>query len=505
MPSVAGKQSDHSFRDFGGINTQANRQGIKENQFSWIENLIPIGPANAKVVPAAAASLATLTTADAYYSTDYTIGTTNYLFVATTDGAAYQVNESSGAVTTIAAAGTFSGTNTWAARWKNERILIIDSNANGYRDWDGATLTILSGTTAAPAGGRFIAAYAGRVWIVGAGTAGRTFSFSGPNSYTDFQGASAGGTLTVSDDSLRGNITALKAANNFLYFFGVSSINVISDVRVVGGITIFSNTNLSASIGTNQPQSVYPFYRTLFFANESGIYAQYGPSPTKSSDDLDGIFQRVPAGSTISAASVMLYNILCPAFQLTYADPLLGNRRLLLLFVNRKWFVCSQRTDLVTMTTVNVGGSDRLYGLSKTNVYRLLSNASSTISWKAVTPLWDEGHPLSDKQVIKVGVEVQLPGVAQTDLSISLDTEVDSVELDIGVENAAVAIVSNSGQTLGIVVSGGFVALIAIVGYALISSDIDNRGKYIGLTLKATTPQMVVQGLHLRFIYRAEW
>ena len=39
-------------RDFKGVNTQANRIGVDPDEFSWLENAMPIGNANLKAVPA---------------------------------------------------------------------------------------------------------------------------------------------------------------------------------------------------------------------------------------------------------------------------------------------------------------------------------------------------------------------------------------------------------------------------------------------------------------------
>jgi hypothetical protein len=505
MPSrqarLEGPKDNHSFRDFEGINTQASRQAIRETQFAWIEDVMPIGPGNLKVTPAANAALATLPTGNAYYATGYNLNAVAYMFVATSDGAAYQVRESDGAITTIAAAATFSGTSTQASQWRNDRILIIDTNANTYRDWNGTVLTNNSGVTSAPASGTLIATAFNRVWIFNQ----RTVTFSAPNSYTDFTGASAGGSVIISDETLDKNINAAIPANNFLYFLGNHSVNVISDVRVVSGTTIFSNTNISASIGTTFSQSVWPYYRSIFFANQSGIYSQYGSTPVKASDDLDGIFQALVTNSSIVGGSVMLNNILCLAFLINYQDPVAGARKIFAVFANKKWFVSTQRTDLNTLAVANVGGVDRLYGFSNTGVYRLFADTTSLRSWYFKTALWDEEEPLKDKQVLKVGVEVSIPqDLDVSTMTVTLDTELSSQSLALG-QKTVIIWLNNLGATITWFNNSFATIPFITTGVALLKSDISNVGKYVGLTVSGNSPQLVLLATHIEFEKRARW
>src|SRR5580700_8605533 len=81
---------DKVFKEFSGINTQAARQSIQPEQFSWLENVMPIGFSNLKSVPAASGILQTIP-ATVYYQQSYNIANTSYMFYACTDGSAYQV------------------------------------------------------------------------------------------------------------------------------------------------------------------------------------------------------------------------------------------------------------------------------------------------------------------------------------------------------------------------------------------------------------------------------
>ena len=104
-----------------------------------------------------------------------------------------------------------------------------------------------------------VATFSGRVWVA----AGRTVTFSAAGSYSDFSSISAG-SFTLTDSTLHGNIQSMLSANNFLYIFGDDSINVFSDLRVTTtGSTLFTNTNVSASIGSKRPYAVFPYFRSV--------------------------------------------------------------------------------------------------------------------------------------------------------------------------------------------------------------------------------------------------
>lgn len=127
-----------ALKDFGGVNTQADRTAIKDNQFSWLENLMPVGPGNLRCVPAQSGILATA--ASTIVSWEYVnLNGNDRMVVFLSNGAAYQFDMVS-TLTLIAGAGTFTGTPR-ASQWKNERALIIATN--GYWSWDGSTLVVL--------------------------------------------------------------------------------------------------------------------------------------------------------------------------------------------------------------------------------------------------------------------------------------------------------------------------------------------------------------------------
>ena len=154
------RKSYHVTKDFKGMNTKANRTAIDQNEFAWLENVMPIGYGNLRIVPTYGSTLATLGSVTEYMASG-NIGNTNYLFFFQTDGRCQAMNLSTNALTTVGAAGTFSNAGCQIAQWKNERILIIDPT-NGLFNWDGTNLVKMgsvNGVTITPTVGHLTAAH----------------------------------------------------------------------------------------------------------------------------------------------------------------------------------------------------------------------------------------------------------------------------------------------------------------------------------------------------------
>ena len=210
-----------------------------------------------------------------------------------------------------------------------------------------ATTTV---NLAISANGTAIATYASRIWV----GANRTMLFSAPGSYSDFNPTDLAGSLIMTDDTMKGSITRLLSANNFLYIFSANSINVISNVTVtspqtstsssgvvtvtVPSTTTFSNTNITPSTGTDYENSIIPLNRSIMFCMAYGFHSLTGSTPQKVSDDLDGLFQAIDFTQSPTGGLAVVWDILCLCFLVFYQDPIAGTRPLLCVFFNKKWY-----------------------------------------------------------------------------------------------------------------------------------------------------------------------
>jgi len=726
-------KKNHSLRNFKGVNTQADRKVIDDDEFAWLENVIPIGNGNAKTVYGPSAALYALPGGKTcYYMDEGNINGVSYMFMFCTDGSAYQVNLLTFAQTVVGAAGTFSGTHTRFAQWKNERIVLIDVS-NGYFDWDGATLTAYKGTvasvnvvngglgyTAAPnvtgsgsatftayigvdlagvvtagtgywvgdvltmdaaawfpitgfilpqitvssvdasgaitganistigygqtglafhvhfigghgsgatfnlnerivsvsvnnpgsgytsapalnvgyfglsfftgtisgatlnvtiatlgtpiaigqtiieagvgnlgtiiaygtgtggtgtyqlsasytrptpftmiatgtggsvtanlsisASGTSIGTYAGRVWIA----SGRSIIFSAPNSYSNFDPTQLAGSLVMSDETMKGSIVRLFSANDFLYIIGQNSVNVISNVTVtqpvysttgallISSTTIFSNTNITPSIGTTMGDSVVSYYRSIMFATDYGVMSLTGSTPQKISDPLDGMYQNIDFTQPISGGVVVIFNILCLCYLVKYNDPVAGvTRQLLCLFFNKKWYFSSQVEGMNFIATAYpVPDVPSVWATNGTSLYKLFSNSTGAVSQIIQSKLWDMTDPLVTKQVLKFGLETisSLPSA----LTVNIDTDVrttnysatgGSVMLWYNNLNQPIVWTNNLSQPI----------TWYSTGYVFARKDVSNVGNYVGITGTATTPGVTYVGFHLQYENRTPW
>ena len=376
--------------------------------------------------------------------------------------------------------------------------VVMTNVGSGYTNASNITVTIAGGggtnatakaiiNTGTNVG---IQSFSGRVWIAN----GRTVTYSAAGSYSDFTSISAGG-VTLTDATLHGNITQLLSANNFLYIFGDDSINVFSDVRVTNaGTTLFTNTNVSASVGSKLPYAIYPYFRSVLFMNNYGIYALVGSTTTKVSDALDGVFPYIDFTSPVYAGQVLLNNILCAAFNFKYTGGLgtsSSSRYIQAIFFEKKWFFTSAGSDLAYIASAPLAGKINLYGTNGNSCVRLYADSTSNISSYVQTSLNPMKDPIRTKQALKVGIEATLTNAAQ--LTVTVDSERGSStpvllgELVTWINNLSNVISWTNNSSVVITWYGGG-------GYTLYKTDAKQWGKYLGMTVTSTGANFVING-----------
>jgi hypothetical protein len=337
------------------------------------------------------------------------------------------------------------------------------------------------------------------VWIViSSSGSGRTIAWSAVGDYTDFSTTDAGST-TIADETLTSSIQQFVVANNFLYFFGIDSINVIADVQInASGETIFSNTNLVANLGSDLPLSIIPYYRSIWYMNSAGIFALYGATPRKASDPLDDIMQLVDFTQPVTGGTVTLFNQLCIAFCFTYQDPLAGDRQLMAIYFNKKWFLASQNIEIDGVVTLH-SGADSMFGTVDSDVYQLFADTSADINQTIESRFWDFKDFISVKQAIRFGCEMNLP-VGTGTLTVTVDTERYSQAPDGTFGGSFEFTWFNSvGDPFTWTNSLGADFTWLTAGYVWLEGGAQVQGHYLGFTVTATDPQLEYQGFQLQF------
>jgi hypothetical protein len=324
-------------------------------------------------------------------------------------------------------------------------------------------------TSSGVIGGQSIATYQGRVWI----SFNRTVYFTDINSYNSFGGA--GGSFFISDSYLIGNITVLYAANNYLYIFGQSSIDALSNVTITLGVTSFSRINVTGTVGTNFPASVTAYFRAILFYHSSGIYLLAGATPEKISEKISQIIALPNTGQPYGF-TVQVQGEICAGMQISFVDNFTQatlQRPLCVLYFRGRWWFSSYMNPSPTfvttaITSIPINGVATAFGWranvsgAGAQLYELF--ASGTLSsWLLKTKFWDGGSPTREKQSINAGVAGLWPngGVSGAGLTVNVDTEfgtsaanITSPAPNVGY-NFEVTIGNEGGsQYLGLTVAG---------------------------------------------------
>lgn len=575
MAAVEQRKQYAVVKDFKGVNTKNNRTVIDNGEFGWLENAMPIGFGNIKIIAGNEVVTGVTWAQEVTYMQSVNINNNEYMLAFQDDGSAQYVNITTGATGNIAGAGTFSNSGVMMTQWKNERALILDPN-NGYKTWDGTnlhdvgsvnsitinnggsgytanttvtfgapnqangiqatgTVIIVSGAiadivmtecgtgyTSAPTvtitgggtnanvtctilnqSGSDIATFSGRTWIA----SDRTVFYSAAETFNDFYSVSAG-FLTITDSTLRTIIYRILSANNFLYVFGEDSINVFSDVRVdsTTGVTLFTNTNVSASVGSKLKHAIFPYFRSILFMNEYGVYALVGATTTKISDPLDGVFPLIDFNSEVTGGQCLINNILCAVYNFKYNDN--GtNRWIQAAFFERKWFFTNQLTNANYVAPGVKDGFLNLYGTTGLNLYQFYEDDANAVDVNIETALLPMGDPIRDKQALKIGIEATL-GEQPVILLAHVDSESDQsptitfANSVLWVNNSAQVIdwTNNSSQIISWLGPQS-----AGAGYYLYKSDAKMYGKYLGMTIQSTSTPFTINGFQFEHELRARF
>jgi hypothetical protein len=238
---------EYFFRDFKGINTQAHRSAIEDSEFSWLENIMPVGRGNCRTVPAQSSTLATIG-ATPQQSWHVNINVTEVAITACTDGSVYQTLLTTPFTSTqIAPAATLSASGAWAAQWKNERVLIIDP-AKGYFSWDG-TIFLANGNWA------FID-------FTNGGYVGGTGYVVG-NQINLTLGTGAGATATVTSIGAGGSITGASILAKGTGY----TANYLATVTAITGVGINAKLYVQVMAGPTAGTSIAVFQGRVWTAN----------------------------------------------------------------------------------------------------------------------------------------------------------------------------------------------------------------------------------------------
>lgn len=384
--------------------------------------------------------------------------------------------------------------------------LTLTNAGSGFKAGDTLTVTIspVSGGSGATASAKVwpifslsspttIAVFQGRVWLAG----GRQLTWTGTGGYDDSASANASGSTTLSDADLVHQITALRALNNYLYIFGDNSIKQIGTIQVSGSTTLFAIITLSSDQGTIFPLSIVSYNRLILFANKVGVYAVFGASVEKISNEMDGVFQAIDFTQPLQAALNDISNIHCYLLLVRYIDPVQGvTRSILLTFMNKKWFVASQGSGLAAVCSAVIAGTLETFGSSSSDVTQLLQSKTTPVSFLLSTALSQNNEPHTQKRTSRIGVSQTSsgPGI----VTATSDSENNSLASQYNVATV-VAWQNASVQTVTFVNGTGSTVTFVGTGFTWARYQGKASGLALGATLSGILAGYTINGIIIEY------
>ena len=394
--------------------------------------------------------------------------------------------------------------------------LTLTNAGTGYLAGDTLTVTIspVSGGSGATANGHVwpfisprpstIAVAFGRVFMA----VGRTLITTGTGSATfgsgyDDMGATSV-TTTLSDVDLIHQITALRFLENYLYIVGDNSVKSIGGISISGSTTSFTITTLSSDQGTTFQNTVLSYNRLIIFANVVGVFAVFGASVEKISDEMDGIFRGIDATQTLVAAVNDVNNIHTYMLLVKYNDPITGKRSIMLSYAGKRWYLISQGTGVTFICTSVLAGHADTFATSGSDLTQIIQDTANPLAWKLSSAMTAKGNPIRDKRIQRVGVAQTVNAIS--DLSLTIDTENGIAPVTLTKQFAVMIIQNNSLKTLTFTNSLGQTLSFTAVGFVASHTAGSNAtGRWIGFTANGTLNGISLQGFFLEYQPGAMW
>lgn len=132
------------FDTYTGINTNASRPGIKDDEMYVCDGFMPLGKNNLRVLYGVGPKLYTAPAGLTIIWYQFgNIAENPLCMVLLSDGSLVQINTNTGGTTPVAAAGTFQNpslTSIDMTQWGSQYIVIVTTQSNGLFIWDGNVL-----------------------------------------------------------------------------------------------------------------------------------------------------------------------------------------------------------------------------------------------------------------------------------------------------------------------------------------------------------------------------
>lgn len=332
-----------------------------------------------------------------------------------------------------------------------------------------------------------------------------TGTFSAPSNGASFSAAQGGGTYSSTDGFLKAGFHGVRQANGYLYPFGDSSINVISNIQTAGSpaTTTFNNNNVDPQVGTPWRDSVQSFGRALIFANPLGVYGLFGSTAEKLSEKLDGVFTNATlpvSGTNVPSAAVStIFEQKCYLLLITILDPFVGTPRpALACWDGKTFFMASQSKTLTFINTQEVNSQPLAWGTDGTTLFPLFSTSSSSLKKTLQTKLWAGDGFIIYKQALRLYSQCQDNSGQGYTFSATIDTDAASAAFSV-TGNATFTWANNSGQAFTWKNNSNQAFTWGTPGNSIRGQDASATGLLLGSTFTSTSMDFSVIALGIGY------
>ena len=525
---------------FKGLNQQSRQGSIDDQEEWWNENLFAIGPGALRscwghgpaiyTAPPGTGILRIFFGTYGNQTPQFAApppGAMGWMFL--TDGTIEEVDLNTGAVTGLRAAGGvwtpielyyWASAKVWRPQFFGSSAGqgggVLFGSPAGLFAWDGATLyrpgdpapdwlTDLQetdpGATPPPMpsglpGIYDMEVYQSRLWVAGKDV----ISFSAPSNGADFSTINGGGSFGYFGDKLVYSFNALRAAAGYLFVFGDSSTDLISNVQLAGAgtpespyTTNFNYENIDPQVGQRFPRPVGVLGRYMVMFNGAGIFLMQGGDAQPIGNKVTNLTNTIvpnaasPTGGhwqpTFAPATMFGFRVMLMNAQMK--DPFGVTRSLILMYHpggkgggGDFWSVASQNLGLTNIGTYEQDSILTPYGTDGQSLYQLFAQPDPALNKRLVTKrLRGEGiAQLQMKNFKRIYAEIDDNDGRGVSLAGNLTTG------DGGIPGGT--------QSLDFELTGG-------VPHKIIPQPVDGHGIWGALDLQSKSPDFTIERLHI--------
>jgi hypothetical protein len=421
-----------------GLNQQAKRGSIDDEEEWWDENFFAIGPGNLRTcwghgpaIYTCPAGTSILRVFFGYYGNQTPQygapppGAMGWMFLS--DGTIDEVDLNTSRTTGLRAAGSIWAGLTAPQLWACAKVWrpafigsqvgqqggVLFGSPAGLYAWDGTTLskpgdpapdwltdlqeTDPGGTPPPmPSGLPGIYAmevYQSRLWVFGKDV----ISFSAPSNGADFSTINGGGSFGYFGDKLVYSFMDARAVAGYLYVFGDSSTDLISNVQLTGAgtpespfTTNFNYENIDPQVGQGYPRPVGMVGRYMVMFNGAGVFLMQGGEALPIGDKVNGLWNTLDTSSylpTFAPATMFGFRVILANGRFT--DPWGVTRNLMLMYHPTKghdfWSIASQTIEMTQIGSYEQDSRLTAYGTDGTKLYQLFAQPDPALAKRLST------------------------------------------------------------------------------------------------------------------------